>query len=230
MKIPALGIDAAFSNMGFARVVLDVRGADINIDVQSLTLCTTAVIEDRKVTRKSSTELRRARELHEALDAAMSGVQLAFAEVPSGSQSANAARALGIAVGVLARVPAGQMIEVSPHDVKEVVLGTRKQGKMPSKAEMIAWAMKLWPDAPWRLHTRAIAPRRISSGANKGKKTRGIAAGAPLAENEHLADALGAVAAGIRSPDFLRLLPMLAQQARLDQPWTREQARRRIAL
>lgn len=198
MIIQAVGIDAAFSNMGFAQVRIHTPadGASRSsrgciVECTALKLVTTEVIEDRKVVRKSSTELRRAKELHAALIEQCAGNRFAFVEVPSGSQSANAARALGIAVGVLAACPI-HIIEVSPMEVKELVHDSRK-GKMPSKPEMIAWAMRQWPKADWVLHER------------NGK---GFKKGEPQNCNEHLADALATVMAGIKTPEFQGLLSM----------------------
>lgn len=218
-RLNAIGVDAAFAHMGIAFVEIMVSDAgQVGIRCKGLQLVDTEVTENRKVVRKSSTELRRAKELHDALVAACVDktrpsldAQFAFVEVPSGSQSANAARALGIAVGVLAGCPA-PIIEVSPREVKEAVLGGRSKGTMPTKAEIIRWAMERWPDAGWRLHKRAIAPRRIPKGVNKGKMTAGTKAGTPLAENEHLADALVAVAAGVATPDFQRVLALMMRR------------------
>lgn len=201
-QLDALGIDAAFANMGFARVKLLVDSQlRVTIECMGLRLVETEVIEDRKVVRKSSTELRRARELTAALSEESDlnfQPAFVFAEVPSGSQSAQAARALGIAVGVLASCRA-PIIEVSAHDVKEAVLGRRGKGKMPTKAEVIAWAMARWPAAHWL------------RGNSKGKRD------AILAKNEHLADALAAVYAGVQTAEFRRALEFMPKhRARRD--------------
>lgn len=186
-RIRAIGIDAAFANMGFAEVVLDIEAGDVLIRCSDLALVKTAA-ETSKTVRKSSDELRRAKILHTELVQRCSGLQLAFVEVPSGSQSASAARALGIAVGVLAACPI-PIIEVSPMEVKAVVTGGQKKATNPTKAQVIAWAVKRWPLAPW-LRAGKRDPTRL------------------IQDNEHLADALATVAAGIVTPAFRNLLAL----------------------
>jgi len=197
MKIHGIGIDAAFSNMGFAPVLIDLDklpGLDA-ISCEALNLTKTAK-EQGKAVRVSSDRLRRAQELHEALLASCDGVQVAFVEIPSGTQSATAAFSLGIAVGVLAGCPI-PIIEVSPMEVKAAVAG-KKVVKGASKAEIIDWAEKQWPQAPWK--------RAPHQGRSKGKV---LPAGRLTADNEHLADALASVAAGIQTPAFKQLLSIL---------------------
>lgn len=187
MKIKALGIDAAFANMGFAHVEIDQHG---EIKCLDLTLTSTEGKSDGKGVRKSSTELRRARELHGAMLKACMGNRIAFVEVPSGSQSASASRSLGIAVGVISGCPI-PIIEVSPMEVKIAVTGNRKI--KATKDDVIRWAFNRWPDAPWVLHQR------------KGKT---FAVGDLQNCNEHVADALAIIVAGIATPEFKRLAVM----------------------
>jgi len=184
--IHAIGIDAAFSNMGFCRVTITLgRDGKATIKCSDLHLETTGR-EDKKVVRKSSDDLRRAQELKRALVAFAEGAQLAFVEVPSGSQSAAAARSLGIAVGVLASCPC-PIIEVSPMEVKFAVSQRKKVN--PTKPEIIKWAVTQWPDAPWIRHKR------------RGK---GFEVGDLQNDNEHLADALATVRAGVETVEFKR--------------------------
>ena len=109
MLIQVVGVDSAFSNMGLARASIDLRTGSILIN--SLRLISTEA-QAKKVVRKSSDDLRRARELHGALSEFAPGSLVAFAEVPHGSQSGRASWALGIAVGVLASCPI-PMIQVN---------------------------------------------------------------------------------------------------------------------
>lgn len=217
--IRAIGIDAAFAHMGFCRVVIrqspKVSGVrfpgDLSIDCTDLRLVSTES-ENRKVVRKSSDGLRRAQELHAALQEYAEGAQFAFVEVPhGGALSAAAARAMGMAVGILASCPI-PIIEVSPMEVKMAVTGSRK-GAQASKAEIIQWAFKLWPSAPWMLH------KSNGKTFKKGDLQNG---------NEHLADALAIVVAGIQTPEFQRLLA-LSNHATPSTPGQRP-APRRIAL
>lgn len=185
IPIRAIGIDLAFANTGLSLVELHPGpGGQLELRLQDLRLITTTISkESRKAVRKSSDELRRAREIHAGIAQWIdeTSPSICFAEIPSGTQSASAARGLGIAVGVLASftIP---LVEVNPMEVKNAV----KSGKgNPTKAEIIAWATKLWPDAPWRRHGGRIT-----------------------LDNEHLADAVAVVAAGVKSQPFQQLLAL----------------------
>lgn len=179
--IKAVGIDMAFANMGLARVEIDLA-TDGAIRIKGLDLSLISTDKEKsKQVRKSSDDLRRAQMLHNNLVGYTKGLtDIAFAEVPSGSQSASAARALGIAVGVLACCPV-PVVEVSPMEVKQLFSANGKR-KVP-KTEIMAWAMKEWPDLPWLVH--------------RGK---------PTLDNEHLADALAVIVAGIATPEFKRMV------------------------
>ena len=177
MIIKAIAIDAAFANMGLARITLRSDGGPWQVSCDDLRLISTER-EDKKEVRKSSDDLRRATILYQALKDWSGGAQIAFAEVPSGSQSAAAARALGIAVGVLGGCPL-PIIEVSPMEVKRL-FGPGRKGA--PKAQIIDWAVKKWPRAPWL--------------RNKGRI---------IQANEHLADAMATVVAGIKTPAFIQL-------------------------
>jgi hypothetical protein len=179
-----IGVDAAFANMGLTRARLDIDfiSGQVKIDCLDLKLVSTGG-EDRKVVRKSSDDLRRAKELQKALTSYAAGASFAFVEVPTGSQSAAAARSLGIAVGVLASCPI-PIIEVSPMEVKIAVSGDRKI--QATKEAVITWAVHKWPAAPWL---------RVKG----GRITK---------NNEHLADALATIAAGVVTPEFRQLITM----------------------
>lgn len=176
--VKAIAIDMAFTNMGLARVEITISGKVTSVFAKELLLVSTEK-EAGKTVRKSSDDLRRAILLHQGLKEFVGDASIAFAEVPSGSQSAQAARALGIAVGALASCPV-PIIEVSPMEVKKLFSPDGKR-KVP-KTEIIAWAMKEWPALPWLRF--------------KGK---------PTLANEHLADAMAVVMAGISTPEFKRM-------------------------
>lgn len=214
MLIRAVGIDAAFANMGFARVL--VCSETEKITCQDLILASTEA-EQQKVVRKSSDRLRRGAELRAAMLTACDGAVFAFVEVPSGTQSAAAAFGLGIAVGILAGCPI-PIIEVSPMEVKEAVAGKRvKQGA--SKAEVIAWAEARWPAAPWLR-------------AKHKAKAKGVTlpAGRLTADNEHLADALASVVAGIQTPEFKRLITLMKASNAISSSAQASQTKRRVLL
>lgn len=172
--IYVLGVDPAFSNMGFATATIDLN--TLEVTVLGLALTSTDK-QSGKTVRKSSDDLRRAIELKEALCQQAFGCALVMAEIPTGSLSAAAARSLGIAVGVLASSPV-PIVQVSPTEVKMCTVGK----KNASKDEMILWATRKFPKAKW-----------FQSHNGYAKK------------NEHLADAIAAIYAGIKTPEFKQL-------------------------
>lgn len=179
--------DVAFANLGMVRGVIKEDGTIVPNDCKLVNTFDQRDVSAKKTTRKSSEELRRARELVAAMQAWAFGCTIAFAEVPSGSQSASAGRALGIAVGCLASCPV-PVIEVTQLEVKLASVG--KKGA--SKAEMLAWAFDKAPHLPWGMRKSLAAGGMI-----------------PTLQNEHCADALATVYAGVKTPDFRRLLELM---------------------
>jgi hypothetical protein len=91
----------------------------------------------------------------------------------------------GICIGVLAACPV-PMIQLTPTEVKLAMTGE----KTATKEEMIAAAMKAHPYAKWM--------------TRKYKGELGL-----LASNEHLADAVGAITAGIVTNEFKGMIAMM---------------------
>lgn len=180
MKYQVIGIDPAFANMGLVSASIDLSKPEAPLTIKRMELIRTEAQGGKQV-RKSSEDLRRAVELHRGLQAFIEGagtVHAVFAEVPSGAQDAKAARALGIATGVLASVPI-PIIEVAPIEVKRLF---STKGPV-SKQQVIDWAVKQWPGASWLTHN--------------GKRTL---------NNEHLADALATIVAGMKTPAFQQMV------------------------
>ncbi|WKZ86267.1 hypothetical protein N5B55_04775 [Ralstonia pickettii] len=179
MKLKLLGLDPSLSNFGIAKMTLDLT--DMSVDVDDLVLVKTEPEQDKKkkkAVRQNSLDLERGRILHDALIEHAKGFQIAVAEVPVGSQSARAMASYGVCIGVLAACPV-PMIQVTPSEVKMAGFGV----KTATKDEMIEWAMQTYPAAPWLMRKE------------KGKLL-------PIAANEHLADAVAAVHAGILTDQF----------------------------
>lgn len=170
--VSVLGIDPGLANMGLVEADVCLLTGKV-INVSRMTLIRTEKSKDKQVKRRND-DMHRARTLQEGLSTAASRCLLGMAEVPGGAQSARAAYALGIAVGILSSCPV-PLIEVDPQQVKKAVTGK----KTASKQEMIEWATAQFPDADWI-------------------KQRGRLTDA----NEHLADALAIIFAGITTPEF----------------------------
>lgn len=180
------GLDGSKRNFGVARVLLNVE--TLKLTVSDLVLVKTQKDESKQV-RKSSDNLKRAQEIAVGIRPAIDGCISAFVEVPSGGQSYDAVLGFGIVIGLYASLPI-PTIEVSPSEAKLATVGTRTA----SKQEMIEWAVGKYPDAPWRTTKRG--------GVN-----------VPTLDNEHLADALAIVEAGIKTPAFQQTLAILKSHA-----------------
>ena len=174
-SIHVVGLDVAFVNFGMARAKLNNMG----IDITELKLLSTTG-QDKKVVRKSSDDLRRAREIIAPFHTFCLPATIAFAEVPHGSQSSRASWSLGISVGILASCPI-PVIQVSALEVKMATVGKKTAGK----DEMIEWAVNAHPDAQWLRHKKRLT-----------------------AANEHLADAVATIYAGMKTDEFKRLVAM----------------------
>lgn len=185
-----VGLDPSLSNFGIAKAKLDLD--TMEFDITDLVLVQTTNEKDKKLkkqVRKNSEDLDRAQLLHKGLQDGCEGAWLAIAEVPVGSQSARAMASYGVCIGILAACPI-PLIQVTPNEVKLAGFGVRTA----TKEEMIEWAMSKYPNAPWRVQTQ--------NGA-KHKK------GDPKADNEHLADAVAAIEAGIQTDQFQQLVSMM---------------------
>lgn len=181
--VKMVGVDAAFANMGFAQVEIDINTLEIR--PIKLHLVSTEPEAKKKNIRMSSDNLRRAELLRDGLITMQKGMSMMSAEVPSGAKSAKAAYGFGVAVGVLAsrNLP---IIQVNPIEVK--VASVNK--KSATKKEMIDWAIGLYPDLNWIRHN--------------GKITNA---------NEHLADALAIIHAAVKTAEFNSAVAMLRSVA-----------------
>ena len=180
-KLRIVGIDPALRNFGYAIATVDIKSGKFT--VTDLELVKTEDDAGKKV-RRNSDDLRRCRTHVEALKRITEGAALVAAEIPVGSQSARAMASYGACIGILAacEVP---IIEVTPTENK--VRATGK--KTASKDEMIEWAHNLFPEAPWL--TR-------KSGGKEVLKN----------ENEHLADAVGAINAALQTEQWKQCLSL----------------------
>jgi len=183
-SITVLGLDPSFANFGMVRATIDIVTQAVVIT--DMRLCQTEK-DDNKQVRASSDRVRRARESAEVLDQMGKGVSFAFAEVPHGSQSAISALGAGVCIGLLASfsrtVP---LIEMSEQEVK---LGSHGM-KNATKRQVIEWAYGMHPDAPGWHFDRA----KLKKGERHLPQ-----------HNEHLADAIAAIHAGIKTQEFQRL-------------------------
>ena len=176
------GIDPSLRNTGL--VVMDIDAeANSFYNMIDLHLLRTEPSKN-KSQRKSSADYQAASEIATGLRQRLTkhGVQVVFAEVPSGAQSARASWSLGISLGIIASIQPAP-IEVTPMQTKVHSIGI----KTATKQEMIEWAARTYPDAPW---------------LRKGDRL--------LNANEHLADAIGVVHAGLMTPEWGSIKSLLS--------------------
>lgn len=177
-KMRIIGIDPSMRNLGLVFGVLDLT--TLEFDVHRVELTETEKSKSKTV-RKSSDDFDRCQLLHEAVKAAQKEADMAFVEMPIGSQNAAAMLSYGACISLIASLDI-PVIQCSPREVKEHATGD----KLATKEEMIEWATKKFPAANW---------------LKRGDKY--------LAKNEHLADACGAINAGIKGHEFQALVKMM---------------------
>lgn len=173
--VTVMGIDPSLRNTGIAVMKVNTENGGV-VDVVDLILTRTQ--PGPKSQRRSSADFEAATIISSSIRNAVTqySPKVVFAEIPSGTQSARASFALGITLGIMATmVP--KPIEVTPQQTKLQSVGIRTA----TKGEMIEWATGAYPDAPW-LRTGNLS--RVMSC------------------NEHLADAIGVVHAGLVTPEW----------------------------
>ena len=195
--ITVLGLDPSLTNTGYAVAEVDVEALKITKIIKHGT-GVTAPSKNKKV-RKSSDKLARARTQHAVMNDPIKDydIKLAVSEVPSGAQSASAAMAFGIVVGLLAALPIS-MIEVTPSEVKVAACNS----KIADKEDMVRWAVQMTKSLGgtecWK--TGAKNDWEIELGGKYVTKTM-----------EHQADAIAVIHAALQTQEFKQIAAVLAQ-------------------
>ena len=183
--IKVVGQDPSLRHWGLANGIYDV-------DTKKLTITSLSVIEPAlptgKQVRQNSKDLEAANQLTTGALAAARESNATFIEVPVGSQSARAMCGYGVCVGILGALRCGGIpfFEVTPTEVKVAAVGYSNA----KKREMIAWAMEAHPEANWPMYKK--------NGAMLVSE----------AQAEHMADAIGAIYAGVQGNSFQQMLAM----------------------
>jgi Holliday junction resolvasome RuvABC endonuclease subunit len=174
-------MDPSLRSWGLAEGVLDLDSG-ILTEV-SLTLVQPQQLEGKQV-RQNSQDLHVAEQLAAVALGKAQQAKVVFVECPVGSQSARAMASYGVCVGILGTIRAQgiPLIEVTPTEVKTCFTGD----KNATKADMIAMATKLYPEANF--------PRQRGRIVDKA---------------EHVADAIAAIHAGVRTPVFQNLMRLM---------------------
>jgi hypothetical protein len=180
MKLHLMALDITLRNCGIALGSYDLDTQSLDI-VQIRTFKTER--EDRKIVRANSDDLRCSRELLAHLRQTALSCNVVAAEIPSGSQSAAAAKHFGITTGILAALSLNlPLIEILPSETKKII-----GKKNASKIEMIEWAYRRFPDLSWKID----------------KKTQ-----RPTLNSEHMADAIAVMHAAIETQQFKQMIAM----------------------
>lgn len=143
MSVKVLTIDAAFTHAGAA--VIELAADQDNDKVIEVVCVETASATKKKNVRKATDDAERCKHLFTELRALADKHHVAaiIAELPSGSQSARAARCLGYAEAVVVCVVEATKLPsiwTTPDEGKLVYTASRSA----SKDEMIAKAAALW--------------------------------------------------------------------------------------
>lgn len=192
MKLRVLGLDPSLQNWGWANGLYCTDADLITIDEVGVF---SPVKSTAKQVRQNSKDIERAYELSFELFNLVrnTGPHAIFIEVPVGSQSSRAMASYGICIGIIAALKATltyPAFEVTPTEVKLAATGT----KTATKQQMIDWATSTYPDANWPMITRSGITSVVAGKA------------------EHMADAAGAIHAGLyRSSEFNKHLQVLKQ-------------------
>lgn len=178
-SIKVVGLDPSLNNWGIAQGELDMVTGFLT--VSSLQVIN-PVIPKGKQTKQNSKDLAAAKQLFAGSLQAIQDANMVFVEVPVGSQSARAMASYGICAGVLGALQSMEfpLFEVTPTEVKMAAVGL----KTATKAQMIQWATQAHPEAIWPTYKE------------KGKL---LLSGSKA---EHMADAIGAIYAGVKSNEF----------------------------
>lgn len=184
--IRVAGMDPALRNWGIALGRLETVTGEFR--AESL-LCLHTEKASGKQVRVNSDDINASEHLFRESYAAVRDCQAVFVEPPVNSQNASGMKSYGVCCGVLGAIRACHvpLIEVTYTEVKLAGAGD----KNASKKAQIDWATQLYPQLNWPTHKKHGQVLITES------------------EAEHLADALAAIHAGVRTNQFRSLLTML---------------------
>lgn len=175
-KVKIVGCDPSFRHWGMA---IGYASLDTGVlEITDMRVVHTSITEDH-TKRKSTLDIMSATRLYDGVQEVIHDAHIVCVEVPTGSQSADAAKSRGICLGVLGSVKAENFIYVTPQSVKKIVGNPEA-----TKAEVVAWASERHPEAPWPLW--------------RGKIN--------ISQAEHMADAIVAIYAAAQTPEFKQLI------------------------
>ncbi len=169
-----MGIDPSFNNFGFFFGNLDLNTGFL--ENPNVFLSQLPEKKTTKIVRQNSYDLQCARFHTNNLNTfiGFNKPDVICVELPVGSQTARAMASYGVCIGVISGITI-PLIQVTPLEVKFAATGD----KQATKSDMTKWAVEQHPDAAWLKHGGKITSK-----------------------NEHIADALGAIYAGVKTDQF----------------------------
>lgn len=185
-NIPVASYDPSLRNWGIAVGNYNTETSEINISSIGVIQ---PVLDKGKQVRQNSLDVESGLQLFTGAYNASKGCLLVFAEVPVGSQSSRSMCSYGVCTGVLGSLKAMgvPLVEVTPTEVKMASVGS----KTATKEEMITWAVGKYPNLNWPKHGKSIS----------------------AAKAEHMADAIGVLHAGTKTPAFQQFLNIVKNHA-----------------
>lgn len=195
MKINIVGQDPSFRNWGLVAASVDIFDFSIEIKDMFVSQESKESKQDRnrKKVRQANQDLDRARRLHKEVTEFIGDHNAKFSmiELPHGGEGLRSMKTNGMCVGIISSLQTAghRTITISERENKMHSLGKASA----TKDEMIEWAMNRYPNAPWKM--------RNLKGQLVGVK----------AFNEHVADAVSALEAGIYHDDFVNAVEVARQ-------------------
>ena len=129
--------------------------------------------------RGSTWDIQTAYTLFEEAFAAIKDADIVCVEVPTGAQNNKGATGHGICLGILGSLFSNKLILVTPQSVKKII-----GNASASKADSVALAVKLHPEAPWPTWQGKVS----------------------VTKAEHCADAVHAIYAAAQTKEFKSLI------------------------
>lgn len=186
--VNVIGVDGSLRNFGMAV-------ASLNLDTNSFDVITLILSEtekdNTKGVKRSHDDLARFGQHWDKINEAITeyDVKIAFGEVPSGAQDARAAFAFGGITAILSALPV-PLVPLSPLEVKEGSTGR----KHADKEDIMEWAYGQYPYVNW---VKGNKPNKMDIRTEDGKYL--------TLKNEHTADSIAAIAAGVKSKEFIKI-------------------------
>lgn len=185
LKIVAM--DPSMRNWGLAVFLMDPD--DYAITVEELYVIRSNK-DKKKAAKKSTRDIMTVEELLNGIIPIVEDADVIVAEIPIGGRDSAAALSYSICISIIAtlNVAYTEVFPVTPHEVKMNV------HKEATKAEMIEWATRMHPEAPWVYRTQKGKQYIVASFA------------------EHVSDAIGALYAAASKPQFFKNIAKLLQE------------------